>query len=208
MSGADAIEGVKSKGNKAIANHAFNQHIAAQDRAMMYEVEKKKLMSSGVPESKAIKMAEEYIKKSLGSASNDGSQNNNKTKNLVSEDVTTNQRVLGQTGHDGEKIKLVGSSENSDNNQDNMAGDQKRPTTFDKTELSTTNTATLDFTKSLSSFSQKMVAKILTRAGITPTEHLAKAIASLSDKEADDLVAKLQKKGSNEMMREINKLTV
>ncbi|MFN8577629.1 MAG: hypothetical protein U0354_12305 [Candidatus Sericytochromatia bacterium] len=206
MSGVDAIEGAKSKGNKAIANHAFNQHIAAQDRAMMYEVEKKKLMASGVPEDKAIKMAEDHIKKFVGASANAGSKTNNDKEALVDKSKQQDERLV-ETNMKNEVKTLIDGASDTDNSQDNMAGNQGRKAIAPEDKKEVNSYSSLDL-KEINTFDKKNILRMLTKAGVTPTEHLTKGIASLSDNEASDLVVKLRNKGANEMMKEINKINM
>jgi hypothetical protein len=200
-----AVEGVKSKGNKAISNFAFNQSVAAQDRAIMYEQKKKELIVSGVPEPKAIKMAEQYIRDVAGASANAGGKTNNDKEAFVDKSKQQNERILGETNVKGELKTLIDSSSDADNSNDNMAGDQKRPASFDNTDIST-NTHAVEFSKSFNSFSQKMVAKMLNKFGVTLTGDIKKAIESLSDNELDNLASKMRKMNANDVMKEIKSL--
>lgn len=211
MCGVEAVGNVKSK-NKAIANFAANQHVAAQNRAIAYEQKKMELVQSGMPEAKAIKVAEQFIKDNLGTAANAGAQTNNKSNAVVGTSRQERERTEGQTTMSGQVQTntniQTGEEANADNNNDNLTGGDSSDTS-EIAKLAKEAKATFDNVFSFNPAINR-IAKRLESLGVTLTSNVREALENILDndpKEFKQLSQKLQTMNRDDVKNELNNLS-
>lgn len=186
MCAIDALDGVKKKGNSVIANFAANQASKAEDKMMVYEKAKAELMSQGVPESKAIKIAEKMIKEMAGASANSGMKTNNDKDSTIGTSKQERERTEGETNIEGklktEKNIETGKQSNAGNDSDNMAG-SGRPS--DSLEIAKAAKEVISADSAANSFSFnpaiKRIAKRLEALGVTLTPNIRKALEALEE---------------------------
>lgn len=117
----EAIQGVKKKANPVAAKMAQMAQ-AAEDKMMVYEQVKAKLMKEGLSAPEAGKAAQKHIDQMFGSGANAGGKTNNDKEAFVDKSKQQNERVLGETNMKGELKTLVDASEDANGSEKDSSG--------------------------------------------------------------------------------------
>lgn len=210
MCAIEGLEGVKSK-NNAGSNFAVKQASQAIDKMAVYDAKKAELMKQGIPEPKAIKMAEQYLKDMAGASANSGVKTNNDKDSTIGTSRQERERTEGATNVDGTAVTAnnirTGDQTNTDGNQDNMTGGGKS----DTVELAKAAKESHAVSANLFSFNPALnrIAKRLEMLGVTLTEHIKKGLESLEDsdpKALKNLSEKMQGMSRSDVQTELKRL--